>query len=90
MKKVVIAGGTGFVGQNVACHYLSKNYEVLILTRGRSHKTDGVEYLHWDGKTLGEWVNRLENADLLVNLAGKSVDCRYTRREQSGDPEFKS
>lgn len=78
MKKIVIAGGTGFLGKLLTSHFVSKGFEVVILTR--KHEIDGgsVRYVKWDAENLGYWVTALEGADTLINLNGKSVDCRYT------------
>lgn len=66
--RVVLAGGTGQVG-----HVLKREFaddDVVVIAR-----SEGVR---WDGRTLGDWVRALEGADALINLAGRSVDCRYT------------
>ena len=66
--RIVLAGGTGQVG-----HVLKREFardEVVVIARS--------EGLRWDGRTLGDWVQALEGADALINLAGRSVDCRYT------------
>ena len=76
--KIIIAGGSGFIGKYVAQFFKNKNFEVIILTRGGAKKEAGISYLNWDGKNLGKWTEALEGAKLLLNLAGKSVDCRYT------------
>ncbi|GHN02937.1 NAD-dependent epimerase [Cytophagales bacterium WSM2-2] len=80
-KIIVIAGGTGFLG-NVLVKHLSKDYELIILTRGRTQRIDDVQHVHWDGRTIGEWSKELEGADVLINLNGKSVDCRYTEKNK--------
>ena len=86
-KKIVIAGGTGFIGQTV-CDYFSDNFHLVVLTRqlpgdfpqsGRPN----VKYIQWDGCSLGEWAGELEQADLLLNLCGKSVNCRYNPSNKS-------
>lgn len=82
MRKIVIAGGTGFLGSCLAAHFLSTHDHVIILTRSVSHTTGSVVYIQWDGRTLGEWKECLENADVLINLNGKSVDCRYTEKNK--------
>ncbi|RZN82615.1 MAG: TIGR01777 family protein [Winogradskyella sp.] len=74
MKTIIIAGGTGFLGQVLEIYFENKGYEVKILTR----KPNKENHIHWDGKNLRKWKNALENAEVLINLAGKSVDCRYT------------
>lgn len=76
-KKIVIAGGTGFIGQYLAERWVKEN-EVTVLTRRETGATWNVHYRIWNGATIGDWSKCLEGADLLVNLAGKSVNCRYT------------
>lgn len=78
MKKLVIAAGTGFLGQVLVNHFENKFDEIIILTRGKSRVLNTIKYINWDAKTLSGWENELENAAVLINLAGKSVDCRYT------------
>ena len=78
MKKLIIAGGSGFIGKNISQHFKDKGYSVVVFTRGNSKIRDEVQYLCWDAKTLGSWTAELEGADLVINLTGKSVDCRYT------------
>lgn len=77
-NKLIIAAGTGFLGQVILNHFKDKFEEIVILTRGKSKTTDNIKYVNWDAKTLSDWKNELEDAAVLVNLAGKSVDCRYT------------
>lgn len=77
MKRIILAGGSGFVGSALALPLRTKGYEVLLLGRGA---TD----LQWDGKTLGAWASALDGAETVVNLTGKNVNCRPTpenRRE---------
>jgi uncharacterized protein len=78
MKKLVITAGTGFLGQVLVNHFATIFEEIIILTRGKSEIKNNIKYVHWDAKTLTGWENELENATALINLAGKSVDCRYT------------
>jgi uncharacterized protein (TIGR01777 family) len=76
--KVVIAGGSGFIGQSLAKTFLSKDYEVVILTRSPSGQREGMSFVQWDGKSLGDWAQSLEGAVAVVNLTGKSINCRHT------------
>ncbi len=78
MKKLIIAAGTGFLGQVLVTHFKDKFDKIIILTRGKPKSINSVKYVNWDAKTLSGWENELENASVLINLAGKSVDCRYT------------
>lgn len=81
-KKIVIAGGSGFIGKAISKHFIKKGYEVIVFTRGKSCEKEGVKYEHWDGKTLGGWKDYLNDTELLVNLTGKSVNCRYTEENK--------
>lgn len=76
--KIIIAAGTGFLGKNLEKYFTEKGNEVCILTRNPKRKNE----IHWDAKTLGEWKNFIENSDVLINLTGKSVDCRYTEKNK--------
>jgi len=76
--KIIIAAGTGFLGRNLEKYFLNKYYDVKILTRNPKRKNE----IFWDAKTIGTWKNELENADVLINLAGKSVDCRYNDKNK--------
>jgi len=78
MSKLIIAAGTGFLGQVLVNHFKNKFEEIAILTRGKSQITNGIKYVNWNAKTFSGWEKELENAAVLINLAGKSVDCRYT------------
>ncbi|QNF32966.1 TIGR01777 family protein [Adhaeribacter swui] len=82
MAKIVLAGGSGFLGQILSAHFLSKNNEVIILTRHIKKFPFNVKQILWDGKNLGPWVNQLENSTVLINLTGKSVNCRYNQKNK--------
>ncbi len=74
MKTIVIAGGSGFLGQVLKNYFNSKNYRVIILTRYPKNEND----VYWNARDLGDWTKTLEESEALINLTGKSVDCRYT------------
>ena len=81
--KVVIPGGSGQVGTILARAFSSRGDEVVILSR-RPHPGAPWRTVEWDGVQQGEWSRELDGADVVVNLAGRSVNCRYTpanRRE---------
>ena len=78
-NKIVIAGGSGFLGKALSSHFKNQGILVTVFTRGKTQLIDGVNYVHWDGKTIGEWMEHMNQVDVLINLTGKSVDCRYTK-----------
>jgi len=77
-KKLIIAGGTGFLGQALETFFLNKDWEVKILTRNPK----APNHVTWDGKSRGPWITELEGAEVLINLCGRSVDCRYTPKNK--------
>lgn len=81
-NKLIIAAGTGFLGQVLTNHFKDKFEEIIILTRGKSKINDTIKYVNWNAKTFSGWEKELENASVLINLTGKSVDCRYTKKNK--------
>ena len=77
-RKIIIAGGSGFIGKALSSNFKNKGDLVTVFTRGITQLIDGVNYVHWDGKTVGEWIKNMNQVDVLINLTWKSVDCRYT------------
>jgi NAD dependent epimerase/dehydratase family enzyme len=83
MKKLIIAGGTGFLGQALTTYFKNSYDEIVILSRSEN-KTEGhVKYLRWDARSSGTWCRELEGATAVINLCGKSVDCRYTEKNKA-------
>jgi uncharacterized protein len=80
--RVVIAGGSGFVGRLLGKSLRAGNNEVVVLTREPAVAGTPIRRVHWDGFALGDWAGELEGADALVNLAGRSVNCRYNERNR--------
>jgi uncharacterized protein (TIGR01777 family) len=80
--KIIIAGGTGFIGNFLKEYFGTKAERVIILSRSPAREEGNIAYLPWDGKTLGSWKEQLEGAEMLINLAGKSVNCRYTEKNK--------
>jgi len=73
--KIVIPGGSGQVGTVLARAFHQRGHEVVVLSRKPANAA--WRMLAWDGETLGEWVSEFEGADAVINLAGRSVNCRY-------------
>ncbi len=93
-SKIVIAGGTGFIGKALIQHF-SEDNEVVVLTRGIGNEKNNsfgkhdeiqnsahIKYVLWDARTQGSWAAALENATMLINLCGKTVNCRYTNKNK--------
>lgn len=78
MKKLVIAAGTGFLGRALVAYFKDKTDQIVILTRKPLADNGNIRYVYWDAKTLTGWETELNGADALINLTGKSVNCRYT------------
>lgn len=82
--KIVIAGGTGFLGQSIIRYLKQKpDIEIIVLTRGDSKKDRNVSYIHWDARTAGRWTDEIENSSAVINLVGKSVNCNYTKKNRN-------
>lgn len=94
-KKIILAGGTGFIGQEL-CNWFGKDNSIVVLTRqlnkhntnafGENNVSKGVlaniRYVKWDGIHEGEWIKEIDGADVIINLAGKSVNCRYNEKSK--------
>ncbi|MER6127457.1 TIGR01777 family oxidoreductase [Streptomyces sp. NPDC001795] len=72
--KIVIPGGTGQVGTILNRALTAAGHEVVVLSRRPAHRGEVL----WDGRTLGPWAEAVDGSDVVVNLAGRSVSCRYT------------
>jgi uncharacterized protein len=73
--RIIIPGGSGQVGRILASHFHSKGHTVIVLSR--RPRAAPWRMMMWDGRTSGAWVAELEHADVCINLAGRSVNCRY-------------
>ena len=76
--RIVIAGGSGFIGSALAREWLARNGEVVVLTRSPRKRDDGVTEVEWSGAHIGEWIKYLDAAEAVINLAGKNINCRHT------------
>ncbi len=87
MKKIVIAGATGFIGQQLTSSLLERGSTVVVLTRNRNADQamgrSGVKIALWDGETGGSWREHIDGADAVINLSGQSIGSRrWTRRRK--------
>ncbi len=74
--KIVIAGGTGQVGALLRRRAEARGDEVVVLSR---HPDVAAREVGWNARTLGPWAQAIDGSDVVINLAGRSVNCRYTK-----------
>ncbi len=89
-RRIVLAGGSGQMGTLLARHFFERGDDVVVLAR--SVQSAPWRVARWDGASLRDWVRELEAADVLINLAGRSVNCRYNaaNRKAMMDSRVKS
>ena len=76
--RIVIPGGTGQVGNVLARHFHAQGHSVTVLSRHPESDPAPWQVLPWNGHDLGTWTNAIDGADIVINLAGRNVNCRYT------------
>ncbi len=74
---IIIPGGAGYLGQTLAQYFTRQEISVVILSRQVRPASALVKYVRWDGTTLDHWAAEFEGAAAIINLAGRSVNCRY-------------
>jgi len=75
-RRIILAGGSGFLGQRLASYLQPRGWEPVVLTRTPSPAATFKE-IEWNARTIGDWAKSLEGADAVINLVGRSVNCRY-------------
>jgi uncharacterized protein (TIGR01777 family) len=81
-NRIVVAGGSGFIGRVLIDRLVSGNNDVVVLTRSPGPAAQSVRQAGWDGRALGDWARELDGASALINLTGRSVNCRYNERNR--------
>ncbi|TVZ22226.1 hypothetical protein JM84_1116 [Dokdonia sp. Hel_I_63] len=82
MKKLIISGGSGFLGSLLTDYFGSSFEEIVLLSRKHKPQHNNVRTVLWDAKTFSGWEREFEDADVVINMAGRSVDCRYTDKNK--------
>ena len=78
IKRIVIAGGSGFLGRALVQEFSARQFAVVILTRTPRQRADGIREAAWDGRHIGEWIQFLDGAEAVINLSGKNINCPHT------------
>lgn len=81
-SRIVIAGGSGFIGQALATRFVDQGHDVVVLTRNAVARGDGVREVAWNGRTLGDWAKELDGAAAVINVTGKSINSRNTEKNR--------
>ena len=81
-RKIVIAGGTGFLGRAIVKRLEDMDAEIIVLTRKDIVGSNNIRYVKWDAETIGDWAETLEQSSAVLNFAGRSVNCRYTEKNK--------
>jgi uncharacterized protein (TIGR01777 family) len=80
-RRVILAGGSGFLGQLLSRHLEPLGWEPIVLSR-RPSSNARFQEIAWDARTMGNWAESLEGAEAVINLTGRSVNCRYTPKNR--------
>jgi uncharacterized protein (TIGR01777 family) len=76
-KRIVLPGGNGFTGRILSRYFATRGWDVVVLSRSPGRAENASRTFQWNGESLGDWAGELDGADVVVNLAGLSVNCRY-------------
>jgi uncharacterized protein len=84
INKIIIFGSSGYIGKYLANFFADKCVNLITVSRKQeAFNQPNRKHFIWDGETLGDWARQLEATDLIINLAGKSVNCRYTEKNKA-------
>lgn len=82
LPRIVIAGGSGFIGRGLTAMFVASGYEVVALTRNARAASGNLRWVAWDGAGIGDWANELDGATAVINLAGHTINCPHTQKNQ--------
>lgn len=77
MKKILIAGANGFIARHLAGHFAGLGWDVAGLARRQEGLHGQCRHVAWDGRSPGGWLGEIDRCDVLINLAGRPVNCRH-------------
>ncbi len=75
MSKIILVGASGYLGQALIPFLRNADHQLTVISR--HDPKSGVRFVKWDGETMGHWAREFESADAVINLAGRTVNCRY-------------
>ncbi len=75
MPRLILTGGSGYLGRVLHAHFAQLGWDVSVISRSKPDFP--AHFVAWDGETMGDWARTIDGADAVINLAGKSVNCRY-------------
>ena len=89
---MLIAGANGFIARHLTDYFSQCGWQVVGLARRQEGMHEACRYVNWDGVSLGDWVEEIDACDVLVNLVGRSINCRHTEenKKQILDSRVKS
>lgn len=82
-KKIILVGGSGYLGHALAEYFLAQQCAVVTISRKSPTLHQGERFAAWDACSLGPWAQELSGAEAVINLAGRIVDCRYTLKNRA-------
>ena len=80
--KIVLTGASGYLGHLLTGHFTSGGHEVAVISRHKPQLPPGARFVAWDGRHQGPWSSALDGADAVINLAGRTVNCRYNEENR--------
>ena len=83
-RRIVIAGGSGFIGTALAREFVRRGFAVVVLTRSPRERSDAERAVAWDAETAGGWAAELDGAAAVINLTGKNINCPHTPENLRG------
>jgi uncharacterized protein (TIGR01777 family) len=78
--KIVLPGGSGHIGEALVRAFAADGHDCVVLTREPARYRGKARAVAWDGRTPGKWGAEIDGADVVINLAGRTVDCRYSEQ----------
>lgn len=83
MSRIVLTGASGYLGGVLIRHLADRGHNLTVISRRKPALPAGTQFAPWDGEHLGAWVRHIDGAEAVINLAGKSVNCRYNEANRN-------